>query len=72
LEKYAGDHSKAADAVFLLGYQYQMLGYRQQARDQYAEALKLVPADKLAAKVLGDAGGNTAARVPSSPATKLR
>jgi len=72
LEKYSGDHPKAADAAFLLGYQYQMLGYPQQARDQYAVALKLVPADKLAAKMFADLGGKTAAKVPSAPAKKLR
>lgn len=72
LEKYAGDHPKAADGVFLLGYQYQMLGYQDQARQQFANALKLVPADKVASKAITDLGGRTATKVPGAPPTKIR
>ena len=57
LEQYASAHPSAPEARFLLGYQYLMLGYPDQARDQFAEAVKLVPADKLAVKLLASLGG---------------
>lgn len=69
LEQDSSSHPSAPEARFLLGYQYLMLGYPQQARDQFAEAVKLVPADKLAAKLLASLGGG-GAKVSNAAATK--
>ncbi len=77
LEKYAGDHPKAPDAAFLLGYQYQMTGFPKNAIAQYLEAIRLVPADKLAAKIVTELGGKVPANVakaiqPPPNAAKVR
>jgi hypothetical protein len=72
LEKYDQSHPKAADADFLLGYQYLMMGYRQQAGQQFAHALDLVPADKVAAKVLGELGVRTAAKAAGGTGKKVQ
>ena len=77
LEKYAGDHPKAPEAAFLLGYQYQMTGFPKNAIAQYVEAIQLVPADKFAAKLVTDLGGKVPANVakgiqPPPKAAKVR
>jgi hypothetical protein len=77
LEKYIADHPNAADARFLLAHQYEMLGHTKNALQNYEAALKLVPADKLAAKLVKDLGGQAAESVakiaaPSAEAAQAR
>jgi len=77
LEKYVREHPNAPDACFLLAHQYEMLGHTKNALQQYEAALKLVPADKLAEKLVMDLGGKAAVSVakiaaPSADATKAR
>jgi len=67
LEKYAGQNPKAADARFLLGYQYLIIGHPNSARRELAQAVKLTPEDKLAQQLLKQLGGPPAAQVASPP-----
>jgi tetratricopeptide (TPR) repeat protein len=53
LESYVVSHSTAADAHFLLGYQYLMLGHADEAKYQFQAAHQLTPDDALAAKLAG-------------------
>jgi len=48
LETASSDNPKSAAEHFLLGYHYLMIGARENAKTQFAEALKLTPNDKLA------------------------
>ena len=52
LEKGVNDNPNSAPERFLLGYQYLMTGARPNAEEQFAEAVKLTPKDKLAAHYL--------------------
>ena len=60
LEKFVGEHPSAGEGRFLLGFQYAMEGYKNAAKEQLAEAVKLTPKDKIAAKLLTHAGGTNA------------
>ena len=51
LENYVVSHPTAADAHFLLGYQYLMLGHSDAAKYQFQTAHQLTPDDALAAKL---------------------
>lgn len=51
LEGYVTSHPKAANAHFLLGYQYLMLGHADAAKYQFQTARRLTPDDALAAKL---------------------
>jgi tetratricopeptide (TPR) repeat protein len=52
MEKYVGEHKTAAEGHFLSAYHYLMVGGRDEAKAQMAEAARLTPKDKLAAHVL--------------------
>ena len=67
LEQFTRDNPKAAEAKFLLGFQYMMEGHRESAQKQFTEALTLAPTDRLAAKLLTDVGGT----VPPEIAAEL-
>ncbi len=54
LESYVLSHPKAADAHFLLGYQYSMLDHADAAKYQFQAAHQLTPDDALAAKLAGN------------------
>jgi tetratricopeptide (TPR) repeat protein len=53
LESYVVSHPKAADAHFLLGYQYLILGHADAAKYQFQAARRLTPDDALAATLAG-------------------
>jgi tetratricopeptide (TPR) repeat protein len=67
LEKYCHDKPTAPEGHFLLAYQYLMTGYAKQAVKQFAEVVKLAPADKLAAELLKQYGGEAPAEEPPPP-----
>jgi hypothetical protein len=67
LEKYSGEKPDAPEGHFLLAYQYLMTGYTKQAVKQFAEVVKLAPADKLSAELLKHYGGETPASAPPPP-----
>ena len=52
LEKATVDKPKSAAERFLLGYHYLMIGARDNAKKEFAEAVKLTPTDKLASHYL--------------------
>src|SRR5208282_5003624 len=58
LEKAETDNPKSAADHFLLGYHYLMIGARENAKGQIAEAVKLSPKDKLAAQYLQELQSN--------------
>lgn len=51
LEKYCKDNPSAADAHFVLAYQYLLTGHPNSAAKQFNEVVKLAPQDKLAANL---------------------
>ena len=59
LEKAAAENPKSAAEHFLLGYHYLMIGARDNAKTQFAEAVKLTPGDKLAAHYLQQLQSNS-------------
>ena len=59
LEKAAEGNPKDAADHFLLGYQYLMTGARDNAKTQFAEAVKLTPSDKLASHYLQQLQSNS-------------
>jgi hypothetical protein len=67
LEKFVTDHPSAAEGRFLLGFQYLMEGYKDAAKDQLAQAVKLTPRDALAAKLLTQEGGTVPAGINKEP-----
>jgi hypothetical protein len=67
LEKYARGRPKSPEARFLLGFHYMMTGHAEEAKDELLAALKLAPRDRLAAKLLTEAGG----KVPPEIAKQL-
>jgi Flp pilus assembly protein TadD len=69
LEKASGGNPNSAAEHFLLGYHYLMIGSRDRAKTQFAEAVKLTPADKLAGHYLGELESN-APLTPPQMATR--
>ena len=59
LEKAADDNPKDAADHFLLGYHYLMTGARDNAKTEFADALKLTPKDKLASHYLQQLQSNS-------------
>jgi hypothetical protein len=57
LEQYARSRPNSAEARFLLGFHYMMTGHANEAKGELLAALKLAPRDRLAAKLLTEAGG---------------
>ena len=54
--------------MFLLGYQYVMMGHKEAAKDQLTKSLLLAPKDRLAANLLVQIGGT----IPESVAAVQR
>ena len=48
---------KSAEARFLLGFHYMMIGHPNEAKVELLAALKLAPRDRLAAQLLKESGG---------------
>jgi tetratricopeptide (TPR) repeat protein len=69
LEKAGNDNPKSAAEHFLLGYHYLMIGARDNAKTELAEAAKLTPADKLASHYLQELQTN-APLTPPQMATR--
>ena len=67
LEKYVHDKPSAAEGRFLLGFQYLMDGHPEAAQNEFLQALKLTPKDRLAAQLLKQVGGT----VPEEIAKQL-
>lgn len=65
LEKAVSDNPKSAAEHFLLGYHYLMTGARDNAKAQFAEAVKLTPDDKLAAHYLKQLQSNSPITPPA-------
>jgi len=59
LEKASTDNPKSAAEHFLLGYHYLMTGARDNAKTEFAEAVKLTPGDKLAGHYLQQLQSNS-------------
>jgi tetratricopeptide (TPR) repeat protein len=68
LEKYCKDNPAAADAHFVLAYQYLLTGHTNKAVQQLDDVVKLSPQDKLAADLLKKYGGKPSLPVPPAPA----
>jgi tetratricopeptide (TPR) repeat protein len=64
LEKYSHEKPNSAEARFLRAYHYLMTGHIDAAKEQLTEAVKLTPADKLAADLLKKYSGDVAAPPP--------
>jgi tetratricopeptide (TPR) repeat protein len=72
LEAYVKQNQSAADARFVLAYQYLTCGYPESARKQFEDIVKLQPENQLAAQLLtlvggGPAEGTTAQPIPQPP-----
>jgi len=52
LETFVRNNPKAPEGHFLLAYQYMMMGYKQDAKQELTEVTTLAPADKLAEALL--------------------
>jgi len=59
LEKAAESNPKDAADHFLLGYQYLMTGHRDNAKAEFADAVKLTPKDQLAGHYLQELQSNS-------------
>jgi hypothetical protein len=70
LEKYSHEKPNSAEARFLRAYHYLMTGHIDAAKEQLAEAVKLTPADKLAAELLKKYSDNAVAPQPAGAAPK--
>jgi thioredoxin-like negative regulator of GroEL len=57
LEKYVHNHPESPEGRFLLGFHYLVDGHPTEAKNELLKALKLSPRDRLAAKLLVEAGG---------------
>ena len=57
LEKYVADKPKQPEGRFLLGFLCMIGGYRDMAKNNFLEALKLTPRDRVAAQLLRSQGG---------------
>ena len=64
LEKYCRDNPSAADARFVLGYQYLMTGHPNNAVQQLDQVVRLAPHDKLAAALVTRFESNSTATRP--------
>jgi tetratricopeptide (TPR) repeat protein len=67
LEVYVKDHPDAADARFVLAYQYLTCGHNDAAKDQYQEILKLQPGDQLSAQLVKLVGGDAPVDAAGQP-----
>ena len=65
LEKAATANPKDAADQYLLGYQYLMIGARDNAKTEFADAVKLTPKDKLAAHYLQELQSNSPLTPPA-------
>ena len=65
LEKAAESNPKNAADHFLLGYQYLMTGARDNAKTEFADAVKLTPKDKLASHYLQELQSNSPLTPPA-------
>ena len=61
LEKFSAEHPNAAEARFLLGYQYLIIGANDAAKRELAEAVRLTPKDTLAQAMLNKLEGKATA-----------
>jgi hypothetical protein len=68
LEEHVKAHASSAEGHFLLGFQYMMIGAKDDAKTHMAEAAKLTPKDKLAAQLLEQLGGRPVTPPPPKPA----
>ena len=68
LEKATADNPKSAADHFLLGYHYLMIGARDNAKAEFADAVKLTPDDKLASHYLDQLKANAPLTPPKMPA----
>jgi tetratricopeptide (TPR) repeat protein len=57
LERHVGLRPTSPEGHFLLGFHYLMIGHPEEAKVELLAALKLAPRDRLAAKLLTNAGG---------------
>jgi hypothetical protein len=55
LESHVAEHEDDAAGVFLVGYQYKMLGHEELAAARLAKAIELAPEDRLARRLLDPA-----------------
>ena len=77
LEHFAVKNPSAAEGWFLLGVQYAIDGYQGPAQAEFLAALKAVPNDTVAAKLLTMEGGTVPAKIAqrqrtSKPPTIIR
>ncbi len=71
LEKASAQDPKSAAEHFLLGYHYLMIRARDNAKIQFADAVKLTPGDKLAVHLLDELRSNSPLTSPET-AARLR
>jgi hypothetical protein len=55
LESHVAEHEDDPAGVFLVGYQYKMLGHEELAAERLAQAIELAPEDRLARRLLDPA-----------------
>jgi hypothetical protein len=67
LEKYVRTNPSSPEGRFLLGFHYMIGGHKDTAKDEFLQALKLMPKDRLAAQLLTQMGGT----VPADIAVQL-
>lgn len=67
LEQYVKENPTAADARFVLAYQYLTCGHNDAAVKQYQEVIKLQPGNQLAAQLLQMLGSDSTATDLPSP-----
>ena len=72
LEKAVGQNPNSAPDHFLLGYQYLMTGARDNAKTEFAQAVKLTPKDRLAEHYLKELQSNSPLTPPKPPQTAAR
>ena len=72
LEKATQGNPKDAADRFLLGYHYLMTGVRNDAKTEFADAVKLTPRDKLASHYLQQLQSNAPLTPPQIPQTATR
>ncbi len=74
LEQYAKSHPAAAEAKFLLAYQYLTCGYTDAAAAQLKEVVRLNPRDQLSAQLLHSISAADTAEpaIPSRPAATAK
>jgi hypothetical protein len=67
LEAFVREHPGEANAHFLLGYEYLMLGHPEAAKTQFATSATLAPQDELARRMIEQLGGAAQATTPQKP-----